>query len=82
MNCRNASFSIAARGSASCCLRSSTPNASHLPRAVGVAFAVGNALAQLLMAQAYPLWSLALFGLNVAVIYGLVVHGGRGFRTV
>ncbi len=55
---------------------------SQVARWLGVAFAVGNALAQLLMMQAYPLWSLAVFGLNVAVIYGLVVYGGRSFRTL
>lgn len=43
----------------------------------GVAFASLNAIAQLLMIPAYPLLSIALFAVDVIVIYGLVVHGGR-----
>ena len=43
----------------------------------GVAAAVINALAQLLFAQSYPLWSVAMFGLDVIVVYALSVHGGR-----
>lgn len=49
-------------------------------RWLGVLFATANALAQLLMMPAYPLWSLALFATDVVVIYGLVVHGGRIYR--
>ena len=47
---------------------------------LGVAFASLNALAQLLMIQAYPYWSLALFGLDILAIYALTVHGGRKYR--
>lgn len=54
---------------------------NQVARWMGVAFAAGNALAQLLMIQAYPFWSLAVFGLNIAVIYGLVVYGGQSFRA-
>jgi hypothetical protein len=32
------------------------------------------------MIQAYPFWSLALFSLDILVIYGLVVYGGRSYR--
>jgi hypothetical protein len=53
---------------------------NQLARWAGVGFAFLNALAQLLMIQAYPFWSLALFSLDVLVIYGLVVHGGRSYR--
>ena len=49
-------------------------------RWLGVLFASANALAQLLMMPAYPFWSLALFAIDVVVIYGLVVHGGRIYR--
>lgn len=52
----------------------------QVARWLGVAFAAGNALAQMLMIQAYPLWSLALLSLDVVVMYGLVVYGGRSFR--
>ena len=46
-------------------------------RWLGVLFASGNAIAQLLMLPAYPLWSLALFTLDILIIYGLVAYGGR-----
>jgi hypothetical protein len=51
-------------------------------RWAGIAFASGNALAQLLVIQAYPFWSLALFSVDMLVIYGLAVHGGRTYRAV
>jgi hypothetical protein len=47
-----------------------------------VAFAFSNALVQLLMIQAYPFWSLALLSLDILVMYGLVVYGGRIYRPV
>ncbi|HET6546884.1 MAG TPA: hypothetical protein VFG79_00415 [Solirubrobacter sp.] len=46
-------------------------------RWVGVAIATLNACAQMLMLPAYPLWSLAIFTLDMLVIYGLVAHGAR-----
>jgi hypothetical protein len=49
-------------------------------RWLGVAFAFVNGLIQLLVIQAYPFWSLALFSLDILVIYGLVVYGGRTYR--
>jgi len=52
----------------------------QLARWLGVAFALLNALAQLLMIEADPLLSLALFGLDILVVYGLVVYGGRTYR--
>jgi hypothetical protein len=51
-------------------------------RWLGVAFAFFNALAQMLMIQAYPFWSLALLSLDILVMYGLVVYGGRTYRSV
>ena len=53
---------------------------NQLARWLGVAFACLNALAQLLMIQAYPLWSLSLFSLDILVMYGLIVHGARTYR--
>jgi hypothetical protein len=53
---------------------------NQLARWLGVAFAFVNGLAQLLVIQAYPFWSLALFSLDIVVIYGLVVYGGRSYR--
>jgi len=44
---------------------------------LGIAFACLNAIAQLLMLPAYPLLSIALFGVDVLIVYGLAVHGGK-----
>ena len=46
-------------------------------RFVGVTCASTNALAQLLLLPAYPLWSLALFSLDILIVYGLVAYGGK-----
>jgi hypothetical protein len=43
----------------------------------GVAVAAANGIAQLLFIPAYPFWSLALFTLDILVIYGLVAHGSK-----
>jgi hypothetical protein len=50
---------------------------SSFARAAGVGFASMNALAQLLLLPAFPLWSLALFTMDILIIYGLVTYGGR-----
>jgi hypothetical protein len=50
---------------------------SEFWRWFGVAAACINALAQLLFAQSYPLWSVATFGLDVLVVYALSAHTGR-----
>jgi hypothetical protein len=55
---------------------------NQFARWLGVVFASGNTLAQMLMIQAYPFWSLAIWSLDIAVIYALVVHGDRVFRPV
>jgi hypothetical protein len=54
---------------------------SQLARWFGVAVASVNAIGQLLFVQAYPFWSLSLFAVDVLIIYGLTVHGGRDTRT-
>lgn len=43
---------------------------------LGIGFAGLNAIAQLLMLPAYPFLSLALFAVDILIIYGLAVHGG------
>lgn len=48
---------------------------------LGIAFAGINAIVQLLMLPAYPFLSLALFAINLLVIYGLAVHGGHADET-
>ena len=42
----------------------------------GIGIAALNALGQLMFAQAYPLWSLIIIGVDLLVIYGLAVYGG------
>jgi hypothetical protein len=46
-------------------------------RWTGAGIAGLNAIAQLLFLPAYPLLTLAIFSLDLLVIYGLVAHGGR-----
>jgi hypothetical protein len=46
-------------------------------RGVGVVFASLAAVAALLMIPAYPLWSLALFTMDILIIYGLVSYGSE-----
>ena len=44
---------------------------------VGVISAFVNAIAQLSWARAYPVWAICALVLDVLIIYGLVVYGGR-----
>jgi hypothetical protein len=41
----------------------------------GIAFASVNAIVQLLAIPSYPLWSLAVFALDLLAVYGLLTHG-------
>jgi hypothetical protein len=50
---------------------------NQLARWAGVAVVALNSLAMLFMMPAYPFWSLAIFGVDIAVIYGLVAYGGK-----
>jgi len=42
----------------------------------GIASATCNAIAALLSIPAYPFWSLAIFAIDVLVIFGLAAYGG------
>lgn len=42
----------------------------------GIAVATVNAIAALLAIPAYPFWSLAVFAVDVLVVYGLATYGG------
>ena len=42
----------------------------------GIAAATVNAMAALLSIPAYPFWSLAVFAIDILVIYGLAAYGG------
>jgi hypothetical protein len=49
----------------------------QIGRWIGILTACANAILQLLFIASYPFLSLALFSVNLLVIYGLVVYGGR-----
>jgi hypothetical protein len=49
----------------------------QIGRWVGILSASANAILQMVFIASYPLLSLALFGVNVLVIYALIAHGGR-----
>jgi hypothetical protein len=36
-----------------------------------------SAIASLLAIPAYPFWSLAIFAIDILIIYGLAAYGGR-----
>ncbi|MGA9284974.1 MAG: hypothetical protein WBV85_05975 [Solirubrobacteraceae bacterium] len=50
-------------------------------RWIGILTASVNAIIQLIFIPAYPFGSLALFALDILIIYGLVAYGGRQGRT-
>jgi|tagenome__1003787_1003787.scaffolds.fasta_scaffold19575972_2 hypothetical protein len=50
---------------------------SSFGRWIGILSASGNAIVQLLFLPSAPLLALALFAVDVLVIYGLAAHGGR-----
>ena len=50
---------------------------NQFARWLGVGFASLNALAQLLLLPAFPLWALALFAVDILIIYGLIAYGDR-----
>ena len=46
-------------------------------RWTGVFIAALNAIAVLADMQSFPFWSLAIFAIDLLIIYGLIAHGGR-----
>jgi hypothetical protein len=50
---------------------------SEWGRWFGILVAAVNAIGQLAWVQAYPWWSLAIFTVDILVIYGLTVYGGK-----
>ena len=44
---------------------------------IGVATAFFNLIAQLSWARTYPVWAISAMVVDVLVIYGLIVYGGR-----
>jgi hypothetical protein len=43
----------------------------------GILAAGLNSIAALMSISAYPFWGLALFGIDILIIYGLAAYGGR-----
>lgn len=64
-------------GAATLCAALAIPTGSQVARWTGITVAGLQGLAQLLMIQAYPFWSLCIFAIDLLVIYGLAVYGGR-----
>ena len=50
------------------------PNRAMRRRAV-------NAIGQLAFVPAYPVWGLAMFAVDILIIYALAVHAGGRLRT-
>jgi hypothetical protein len=50
---------------------------NQLARWTGIFIVSLNMIAQLMFIPAYPFWSLAIFTLDVLVLYGLAAYGGR-----
>jgi hypothetical protein len=50
---------------------------NQLARWTGIVVVSLNMIAQLMFIPAYPFWSLAIFTLDVLVLYGLAAYGGR-----
>lgn len=50
---------------------------NQFARWLGVAFASLNAVGMLLFFPAFPLWCLAIFAVDILIIYGLIAYGGR-----
>lgn len=55
---------------------------NQLARWVGVTAAALNGVVQLLLLPAYPFWSLAIFAIDILIMHGLLVYGGRLVRPV
>jgi hypothetical protein len=64
-------------GAVTLCAAFAIPTRSQLARWTGITVAGLQAVAQLMMIQAYPFWSLCIFAIDLLVIYGLAVYGGR-----
>ena len=50
---------------------------NQFARWAGVGFASLNAMAQLMLISAFPLWCLAIFAVDVLIIYALCAYGER-----
>jgi hypothetical protein len=54
---------------------------SEIARWFGVVVAGVNAIGQLMFVPVYPWWGLAMFAVDVLIIYALVVYGGARLKS-
>ena len=54
---------------------------SEIARWFGIAVAGVNAIGQLMFIPAYPWWGMAMFAVDMLIIYGLAAYGGSRLRT-
>ena len=54
---------------------------NEIARWAGIFIAGANAIIQLFFIPAFPFLALSLFAVDILVIYGLIVHGGRPARA-
>jgi hypothetical protein len=53
---------------------------SELARWFGIACAAINSIGQLMFIPAFPFWGIAMFAVDLLIIYGLAVYGGKRLR--
>jgi hypothetical protein len=68
---------ILAFGIAQVCAAFALLGGSSIARWFGIAAAAVSSIAQLMFIPAAPFWALAMFALDMLVIYALTVYGGR-----
>ena len=61
---------------------SSLVGGSEWARWFGIAVAGVNSIGQLMFLPAYPFWALAMFTVDMLIIYGLAVYGGSRLRGI
>jgi hypothetical protein len=54
---------------------------SEVARWFGIGCAAVNSIGQLLFLPAFPFWGIAMFAVDLLIIYGLAVYGGSRLRT-
>ena len=54
---------------------------SEVARWFGIVVAGVNAIGQLYYIPAFPLWAVSMFAVDILIIYGLAVYGGKRLTT-
>ena len=68
-------------GIAAICAAFAVLTGSEIARWFGIVIAGLNAWGQLMFLHANPWWSIAMFTIDILVIYGLAAYGGSRLRT-